>query len=211
MKYKTVKITDQIILVIVKDRYERAMLFCKAQEFYESPCRNFRGKKFSIWDYMSWYSEKTGCFSYPKDFSGFNMPMVVAKKCYESNEIETPYDKVMSEIVERYFVNGERRYLIGTGSMKGSTFEHELCHALYYTDLKYKNTMDSITKTIPKKNIDRFAKNLSSMGYHSSVLKDEVQAYMATEVNSRLCSGVSGTKRLHASYRSVFKKMRPII
>lgn len=210
MKYKTVKITDNIVLVVVKDRYERAMLFCKAQEFYESPNKNFRGKKFSIWEYMKWYAGMKGCFSYPKDFSGFNMPMVVAKKCYEINSVETPYDEAMSEIVDRYFVNGERKYLIGAESAKGSTFEHEVCHALYYTDLTYKNAMDKITRTISDKNMAKFRKNLLAMGYHTSVLKDEIQAYMATEVNKRLCSGVTGAKKLHLKYKSVFKKMRPI-
>lgn len=210
MKYKTIKVTEQIILVVVKNDYDRAMLFCKVQEFYESPNRKFRGNNFSIWDYMRWYSEKSGSFSYPSDFTGFNLPMLVAKKCYDTNDIETPYDKTMSEIINRYFVNGERRYLIGADSPKGDTFDHELCHALYYTDLAYRNLMDEITDGIGKRNMARFKKNLLSMGYHASVLKDETQAYMATEVNKKFCDGVSGAKKLHLKYRSAFKKMRPI-
>lgn len=210
MKHKTIKITEQIILIVVKEDYERAMLFCRIQEFYESPNRNFRGKKFSIWDYMRWYSKKSGSFSYPADFAGFNVPLVVAKKCYELNEIETPYDRIMNEIVERYFINGERRHLIGSESPFGDTFDHELCHALYYTDLAHKNAMDELTGNIGKKNMARFKKNLLAMGYNASVLKDEIQAYMATEVNKRFCEGVTGAKKLHLKYRSVFEKNKPI-
>lgn len=211
MKYKTVKITDQIVAVVVKDDYERAMLFCRAQEFYESPNRKFRGRKFSIWDYCRWYSEGKGCFSYPKDFEGFNIPMIMAKACYEVNDRETPYDKIMSDIVDRYFVDGVRKYLIGVAELKGATFWHEMCHALYYTDIKYRAEMDEITRDVSKKNTLRLKKNLKTMGYCGAVFKDEVQAYMSTEVSKRLCAGVTGAKKLHDRYRAVFKKFKPII
>lgn len=210
MKYKTIKITEQIIAVQVNDDYERAMLFCRAQEFYESPCKKFRGKKFSIWDYFSWYSKKNGCFSYTKDFTGFNMPLIVAKKCYELNELETPYDRVMKEIVDRYFVNGEKKYIVGVDSLKNSLFDHEMCHAMYYVDQEYRTRTNEITESISEKNIKRMKKNLSGMGYCLSVFKDEVQAYMATEINKKFCCGVTGCKKLHASYKAVFKKMKPL-
>lgn len=211
MKYKTVKITDQIIAVVVKNGYDRAMLFCRAQEFYESPNGKFRSQKFSIWDYCRWYSQEKGCFSYPKDFEGFNVPMVIAKACYNLNEKETPYDLVMSEIVDRYFVDGVRKYLIGVAELKGATFWHEMCHALYYTDAEYRSEMDEITRDISKKNTLRLKKNLKAMGYCGAVFKDEAQAYMSTEVSKRLCVGVTGAKKLHERYRTVFKKFKPII
>jgi hypothetical protein len=213
MKYETVKITEQIVAVVVKNNYDRAMLFCRAQEFYESPCGRFRGKKFSIWDYQKWYSDNGGhgCFSYTKDFEGFNFPMVVAKVCYELNERETPYDKIMSDIVDNYFVNGVKKYLIGVSSLNGTTFWHEMCHALYYTDMEYRNSMDEVTDGISKKNTTRLKKNLKDMGYCGRVFKDEVQAYMSTEINQKLTRGVSGLKDLHASYRPIFKKFKPII
>lgn len=212
MKYKTVKITEQIIAVQVKNGYDRAMLFCRAQEFYESPCRNFRGQKFSIWDYFRWYSQSnvSRCFSYTRDFTGFNMPLIVAKKCYELNEAETPYDDIMKEIIDRYFVNGQKKYIIGVPSIKDSTFEHEMCHAMYYVDEEYRMKMDDLTSSLSDKNKSRIKKNLSSMGYCASVFKDEIQAYMSTELNKKFISGVSGARKIHRSYRSIFKKMKPV-
>ena len=211
MKYKTIKITEQIIAVQVKDRYDRAMLFCRAQEFYESLNNKFRDKKFSIWDYYRWYSRENGCFSYPRDFTGFNMPLIVAKRCYELNDIETPYDRVMTEIVDRYFVNGEKKYLIGVDSLKNSTFKHEMCHAMYYVNNEYRTSMDELTESVPWKSRQRMKKNLAGMGYCNAVFKDEVQAYMATEINNKLCCGVGGCKKIHLKYKSVFKKMKPLI
>jgi len=208
MKLKVKEVRPNIIAVVVPDDYDRAMLFCRVQEFYESPCKRFRGNGFSIWDYARWYSRKAGCFSYPKDFVGFNLPLVVAKKCYEMNEIETPYDTQMHDLIESLFVNGERQYLIGAESFKGGVFDHELAHALYYTDIRYKNEMDDLTRDIPKKSIAAFRKNLLKLGYHAGVLKDEIQAYMSTEINEKICPGVSNKKVLHKRYRSVFKRYR---
>jgi hypothetical protein len=213
IKYKTIKVTDQILVVRVKNNYDRAMLFCRAQEFYESQSSMFKGKKFSIWDYFRWYSQKnkSKCFSYTMDFSGFNMPMVVAKKCYEINNVETPYDEIMKDIVDRYFVNGEKRYLIGVDSMEGSTFDHEMCHAMYYVCNEYRMKMDEITESIGAKNRAKMKRNLSAMGYCNSVFKDEVQAYMSTEANNKLTTGVGNAKKIHKIYKSVFRKMKPIL
>ena len=207
MKYKIKEIRPDIFAVLVKDDYERAMLFCRVQEFYESPGSSFRDKKFSIWDYYRWYSkEGSGSFSYPRDFVGFNLPLVVAKKCYEMNELETPYDIEMKNIVDGLYKSGRRSYLIGVDSLKNSTFRHELAHAFYYSNLEYKSEMDDLKRNLSKFNISRFKKNLKAMGYCPGVVKDEIQAYMSTEVNKRMTRGIKNKKFLHQKYKSVLKR-----
>jgi hypothetical protein len=208
MKYRIKKISPNIFAVVVSDDYERAMLFCRVQEFYESPNPKFKNSSFSIWDYFRWYSKNgSGCFSYVSDFVGFNLPLVVAKKCYQMNESETPYDDEMMGVIDKLFVNGERQYLIGVDDLANPTFYHELAHALYYTDTEYRISMDKITKTISKENMAKFRKNLYSVGYCSDVVKDEIQAYMATEMaNKKITKGVTNKKKLHQKYKSVFKK-----
>lgn len=210
MKYKLKEIAPKIFAVIVPDRYDRAMLFCRVQEFYESAGVKFKDSKFSVWDYFKWYSNKykTGCFSYPKDFVGFNLPLIVAKKCYSMNDIETPYDKEMHKIIDKLFVNGERQYLIGVDSLKTSTFAHELAHGLYYTDIEYANSMNEITRLIPKSTLRKFKKNLRTIGYCRDVMDDEIQAYMATEINKKITKGILNKKQIHEKYRKVFKKYK---
>lgn len=204
MKIK--KITDNIVAIIVPENYERAMLFCRVQEFYESPKSQFRNKKFCIWDYFRWYSKKTGCFSYPKDFVGFNLPLIVAKKCYEINDVQTPYDHKMKEIVDSLWVNGKKMYLIGVDSLSNSTFDHELAHGLYYCDFSYKENMDELTENLSNNTLKSFKKNLKEMGYCNSVLNDEIQAYMSTEINKKITKGISSKNALHKKYKAVFKK-----
>jgi hypothetical protein len=208
MKYKIKEIMPNIFAVVVPDHYERAMLFFRVQEFYESPSKKFRDNNFSVWDYFRWYAEDKGCFSYPSDFVGFNLPLIVAKKCYDVNCVETPYDVMMKEIVDGLFVNGTRQYIIGLDSLKNKTFDHELAHALYYTDMKYKGQMDEITSSISKSNMSKFKKNLRQIGYCSAVTKDEIQAYMATEISKKAAKGVVNKKKLHQRYKSVFKKYK---
>lgn len=206
MKYRIKEIRPEIFAVFVKEKYERAMLFCRVQEFYESPGKSFRNCEFSMWDYFRWYSKKSGCFSYPKDFSGFNLPLVVAKKCYELNECETPYDITMKRIVDDLFVNGKRQYLIGVEKADDSLFEHELAHGLYYTDMGYKVEMDEITGSLSKSVLARLKKNLKEIGYCSGVVKDEIQAYFSTENEPVIGKGVRGKRKMHKQYKAVFKK-----
>lgn len=208
MKYKIKEIHPDIIAVVIPDNYERAMMFFRVQEFYESPKKEFKDNKFSVWDYFKWYSEKwgEGCFSYPKDYVGYNLPLVVAKKCYQTNNPETPYDLEMIKIIDSLFENGRKKYLIGVDDLKNSTFNHELAHGLYYTNIDYKNEMDSAVGRISKSNIRKFKKNLKNLGYCSSVFKDEVQAYMATEINKKITNGITSKKKLHLLFKAIFKK-----
>lgn len=208
MKYSIKEIKDNIIAIVVPNDYERAMLFCRIQEFYESPNKSFKDSKFSIWDYFSWYSKTygKGCFSYPKDFVGYNLPIIVAKKCYESNKPETPYDLEMIKIIDSLYEDGKRKYLIGVDDLKNSVFDHELAHAFFYTNLTYQKEMIELIKKISKSNIKKLRKNLKNIGYCSEVFKDEVQAYMSTEINKKVTKGVLNKDTIHKRFKHIFNK-----
>lgn len=180
INYKIKEVKPNVFAIIVKDKYDRAMLFCRAQEYYESPSKKFRRKNFSIWDYMKWYHDqyKFG-FSYGRDWSGFNIPLKVVRECYNKlTKSETPYDKVMDKILNKLKLQGPEGYLIGAKDTEGETFKHEVCHALYHTDKNYKKQMDALTHGLPKKYYNVFASNLVQMGYTTKVVDDEIQAYL---------------------------------
>jgi hypothetical protein len=209
IKYKLKEVLPNIFAVIVKDKYDRAMLFCRAQEYYESPSTKFRGKEFSIWDYMKWYHEQNGHgFSYGGDWSGFNIPVAVLKECYTKlNKTETPYDKIMDQILSRILPN--TGYVIGCGNTTGITFKHEICHALYHTNKNYKKQMDVYTKGLPKKYYDTFKKNILEMGYATKVVDDEIQAYIQYGYDeARFSKGVNfkQLKEYNKIYREAAKQ-----
>ena len=212
IKYKINEVKPKVFAVVIEDRYDRAMTFLRVQEFYESPNKKFRGKNFSIWDYIKWYGEEYGKgFTYGTDWGGFNIPLEIGYTCYDTLfDAYTPYDETMEEIIHKvYEMNGDDAdgYIIGAGSTKGDTFQHEICHGLYATNKHYKDLVSEITLTIPTKDYLTFRNNLIKMGYTDKVIDDEIQAYLAfghdykpftKGVSSKVC------KELHKQYINVF-------
>ena len=155
IEYTIKKVKPNIFAVVVPNDYDRAMLFCKMQEYYESDSELFKGENFSIWDYMRWYSAKNkGVFTYTKDWNGFNIPFDVAMHFMVPNEVESPYDEEMQTILDIIYFDMKadrtKAYIIGVKSDKGNTFKHEMCHALYYNNNTYKVMADTVTSLIPK-------------------------------------------------------------
>ena len=183
IKYKISEVKPKVFAVVIEDRYDRAMTFLRVQEFYESPNKKFRGKNFSIWDYMKWYSTEYGKgFTYGTDWSGFNVPLETAYSCYDTlTDRYTDYDEVMETIIHKlYELNGDDAdgYIIGAGNTDGDTFKHEVCHGLWYTNSAYKKDAKALLTIIDKKDYEVFENNLLEMGYTDKVIDDEIQAYL---------------------------------
>jgi len=83
VNYTLKKASSGIFVVVVEDSYERAMLFLRCQEFYESPFPDFRGKHFDIFQYMNHYRKEndSSFFTYPGDWGGFNVPGDIVEQC----------------------------------------------------------------------------------------------------------------------------------
>lgn len=208
IEYKITELFPKVFVCIVPNDYIRAMLFLRIQEFYESKNRKFRGKKFSFWDYKEWYSSlKKGNFSYTSDWGGFNVPLDVALKCKKISKVETPYDVEMNKILSKISKGkAKKSYLIGVKSTKSTTFKHEVAHALYYTNLAYKNSMDEITRSIKSKEFKSLRQKLLELGYCKEVIMDEIQAYLSTEERNVLTNYINKEKNLLNKYRNNFKE-----
>lgn len=159
-----------------------AMHFLRFQERYESPNRKFRNHDFTIIDFMEWYAaQHDGVFTYPTDWSGFNVPGHIVEDI-RGSKIPDPnrYDVAMLDATDRIRkVDGARYYVIGSVG-RGSTFEHEVAHGLFYTRPEYAREARQLVADLPKPQLRRFQKWLLSVGYGRSVLIDETQAYMTT-------------------------------
>ena len=207
IKYKIKEVFPNVFAVVVKNDYQRGMLFCKVQEFYECSNKKFINKRFSIWEFQQWYAKKNkGVFSYPSDYEGFNVPLEIAVKFQRINAIETPYDKKIKEITDTISSTRKKAYIIGVKSLRSRVFKHELCHALYFLNKDYKKDADKITNSLNKKEYKRFVANLKKLGYNKNVIKDEIQAYMATDVDERVLKNICNKNSLHKRYKSVLSK-----
>lgn len=211
------EIKPKIFGVSVKDRYQRAMLFCRYQEFYESPYKEIRGKEFSWEHFMHLYTKKTKqeLFTYPKDWSGFNIPSKVIEKAITTFSFKTwgRYDEIMSHIwhyCENYPLKFEKPrtkwYLIGYGGNDIATLKHEVAHGFYYTNRNYKSEMDHLISKIGKANYNKIKNVLIDMGYvgDKKIIDDEIQAYMSTGVLKQFST--PDIKNKTKEFVSVFNK-----
>jgi len=214
------EIAPNIFGVIIKDRYQRAMLFCRYQEFYESPYKEIRGKYFTMEKYMDLYREKNGekFFTYPGDWSGYNIPSEKLWKALDtfSKKGRGEYDEIMSLIIhccENYPLrSGKPRvkkwYLLGADSFDSSIMDHEVAHGLYYTNKEYRERCDSLISEMKKADYKKMKKVLIKIGYADDVkiIDDEIQAYMSTGLIDRF--DVASLKKYTKNFEKNFRSYR---
>ena len=188
-KGRVEEVVSGIYAVFIENNYDRAMLFCRYQEYYESPFVEIKNKNFTLEEYMKIYSNKNESpyFTYPNDWSGFNIPSDVLIQAFKRfSLIPNGYDEVMALIIEycQKTTDSKKWYLIGVDdSGDTNTMNHEIAHGLYYTNLEYKREMDDIIKTFQLNEYKFFEKELKDLGYslNPDIISDEIQAYLATE------------------------------
>jgi hypothetical protein len=212
VKGKVKEIKPFIYCVEVDDDYDRAMLFCRYQEFYESPYKKFRGKRFTWMEYMRHYklAWKKKTFTYPDDWSGYNIPSNVMDKANNIFYKDTEYDVIMNDIYFYCAIDSQNKnngtkcnwYLIGASSKDKGTTNHEIAHGLYFTNKEYKNNVTNLIKNIKPTHYEKLKKKLIKMGYveDKKIIDDEIQAFMSTG----LYNGME-TKELKV-YEKEFKK-----
>ena len=177
-----------VFLCTIKDLYNLAMTFCRVQEFYESPFKQIRNKKFSLVKFMEVYSKKNGgSFTYPLDWGGFNIPGEVIAKLYELGiDDYNKYDAIIENIhntANKKISKKNQYYLIGANN-NAKTVEHEVCHAFYTLNSDYKKAINKVLKKLKPSVYKKAAKALFSLGYGKSTLLDEFQAYFITDFST---------------------------
>lgn len=197
MKYTVTQIKGGIFLIEFDNQYDLAMTFLRYQEFYESANPKFKGKRFTIIDFMEWYSknpkkEHENVFTYPSDWAGFNIPMDIVHQVQVQLGIQdfNKYDEVMKQIILKIEKkihkkeNGYRtigsNYIIGTLKGNKDVMKHEMAHGFYHVYPFYKLDMDKLYSKLSKNSKQILEGKFKSMGYHKSVWKDEAQAYLST-------------------------------
>ncbi len=203
------EIHPKIFAVKIKDKYERGMLFCRYQEFYESPFEEIRGKKFTLETFMSLYRSKTKkeTFTYPYDWTGYNIPSSVLMKSFNILENRNHYDDLMRKIfLHCNRIARSKWYLLGVDNFSSDVLKHELAHGLYYTNDDYKNEMGTLLKSIFKSDYNFMKRGLIKMGYRDDkeIIDDEIQAYLSTGMVPQINNG--RTKNYRDKFIKTFNK-----
>lgn len=185
------EVIPRVYAVKVTDSYQRGMLFLRYQEYYESPYNRFRGKNFDIFVFMDYYRKARGvkAFLYPRDWSGYNIPSNYLTKCYVNLKGGTPYDEEMGQIIVKVMEDLKAKfsrektpkfYLIGVDKIEGGIMDHEISHAFFYLNSKYRKAVTDLVKKMSKKKYEGMRKIILELGYREDVIVDEIQAFMST-------------------------------
>src|ERR1035437_6614588 len=188
--YKLAKYLDNVYLVEFEKPYELAMTFLRYQEFYECLNDDFRGKQFTLLQFIDWYVKDVNeydSFSYHLDWFGFNIPSTIIEEVINLGILdENHYDLRMLDIYSsiREIQDNGNFYLIGTSTPldpEDTTLNHEAAHGLYYTNEEYHNKMNESYELLSPESKLLLTTYLTKMGYPDKVHVDEVQAYLSTD------------------------------
>jgi hypothetical protein len=216
VKGKVIEVKPRIYCVTVDDDYDRAMLFCRYQEFYESPYKKFRGKPFTWMEYMRHYKTawKKRVFTYPDDWSGYNIPSNMLQQAHHIFCRDTEYDLIMNDIYwycakDSMEKNDGRQadwYLIGASSKDLKTMDHEIAHGLYFTNDEYRKSVTNLIKQIEPTHYEKLKKKLIKMGYvnDKEIIDDEINAFMSTGLYNGL--DTKELKKYEKGFIKNFKK-----
>jgi hypothetical protein len=169
-------ITNKILHITADSQQELNEAFLRFSEYEESP--EWKGKIFTVGQYRKWYAETFGAFSYLTDWSGFNL----------TNRSFAPFIQGLfdpltpgEEQMVKWLRDRTDTYSV-IGSQPGSdSLEHEICHALWATEPKYKELCQEVVKKIDKNVFDALCLFLTKIGYNESVHDDEVHAYCSSD------------------------------
>jgi hypothetical protein len=200
---KVTEIKPRTFIIDFETRQELLKTFIRFQEYYESP--EFKDKVFTVEEYADWYVKhyKKESFTYYDDWSGCNVPSFIFED-FRSGKMN-PLSKREIQLLEKLPNDGEKFYVIGTfqGGQKG-IIEHEICHSLYYSNSSYKYSVDKLLSQYDGQ-LEEVKKYVLELGYHQSVLMDEVQAYISGTPDKLKENNVNYPEELHKELKDVFK------
>ena len=181
---------------------ELGLTFMRFQEHYESANPEFRNKIFTVGQIRNWYSETYGSNCYHIHWVGFNFPSRVLIPFKEG--LFDPLTNEEKNLLDKLQYRKDNFYIIG--SQDNSILRHELSHALYSSNLKYKKEIDSFILKNKRKLKEPFDYILSK-GYCEDVLNDELQAYITdnddNELINKTCpSVIAGINKIFHKYNS---------
>ena len=207
------ELAKNVFLVRLRTKRELAYTFVRFQEHYESP--RFRGKVFSMKEYMDWYvrespkGKKTGKFTYNLDWSGFNIPSYILEPFYKGrfNPLSSRERALLKLFKDR---RKKRFYVIGIFKRgKLSILKHEIAHGLFYTNKEYRKEVLRALRSVKKRHLRELEKYLMSFqAYHRDTWMDETHAYLLADLPHLKRKGVEtkNLKGLSAELNSIFRK-----
>ncbi len=174
--FEFLEVLPNVYYLKFKENIDVSLAFWRYQEYYES--KQFKGRVFSLPDFIHHYGVKHDQdFEYFGYWSGFNVPSYVLFEVWKKGlRDENKYDSALRKFVQKI---GKRKfYIISCFPKDTKTLKHEMAHGLYSMNDNYRKEVVKELRRVPRKVSKLAFRLLSKEGYHRSVHRDELHAYM---------------------------------
>ena len=164
----------------------------RIQEYYDGQL--YQGKLFEENEFSQKWKETLGkgYFDYFEKWNGFNFPGPIflewknkMEEAFAFTKYEISFLEYLESIAREEDKSIKSTYIIAVAGDQGSDTEtitlHETAHALHWLFDSYRKKMNSYLKKLPKEYISIAESNLLGRGYRRDKLKDEMQAYLASD------------------------------
>lgn len=206
--YSLYKYTQGIYLIESIDNVDLGMLFLRVQETLDHP--KYRNKHFDLIEFVyNYQKENKNVFDYCKKFVGYNITSRLIEFVYINSFQRNIFDIQMEEIYktirskQRKDEESKPFFLMGTMNGDISTLKHELHHAFFDIDRLYRKNMLSLVKELrvnfPAK-YKEIVKDLKSYEYAPAVIKDEIAAYISTDIKNTWKVDINLRKKFKTEY-----------
>ncbi|MDE1830595.1 MAG: hypothetical protein KGI25_09760 [Thaumarchaeota archaeon] len=198
---KREQISPTVWVIYGENQPDVARAFVRFQEYYENA--QLKGKKgLVVRDVEKWwkkYRDRDEKELYYTFWTGFNVPGNVILDLLRTSEFrsgfslkdfllrphyyprwhneETEFLKLLEDLTIDQISNG---YFIGMWRGADQVFEHEVAHAFFATIPAYKAEQMLNIGELPKDLYKEMTQQLISVGYHTDVVLDELQAYLSS-------------------------------
>ena len=175
----------QIMHLVFDTQRNLCQSMLRIEEFYESP--KFANKYFTLEEYKEWYkaSRNQNKFTYYSDWAGFNIPAPVVRDFFDI--FRNDLSQIEAKILLDLFADARAKYLIASfdGEKSEYVVEHEIAHAAFSIDPKYKDRALAIVHSLGEDKLDSEISLMRIRGYAAHVIFDEIHAY-AVDKDSKL-------------------------
>ena len=196
------KLMDGVILVESRSQIALASAFLRPQEHYECPSESIRGKAFLPSDYAEWFEKSSGVgFDYYVRWPAFNLPGKVVDALREGQLGPLlPQEESLIARIDEARVGKEELpyYVIGVVEGAATDLDHEVAHALFALDPRYKEETLRCLALLEPATFETLRAGLLSLGYPDDrdILRDEMQAYLSSSDELETVAGGEPTQNL---------------
>jgi hypothetical protein len=217
MSYRILHPRSDIVVFCYDNPAELCISFARMQEFYESALTGINAHYFTLEDFIIRYcsaenpamktKKERFRFRYIEDFYAFNLYSNVIRKWLEVfGDDVSPREQLILNEIKPLLESGKDFAVLGIheGNNLGRIcYPHEIAHAFYFLDKKYKAKMDKLIADLPKKIRKACRKEIAHMGYGDNAIQDEIHAYLSTNFKHEVFD-IKGLWKYSKPFRKLF-------